>query len=86
MSAEEARLLDCGLCYEENGEEVHPHPECTAGMSRSRLHGRLVLMGLPADVADRAIEAFAHELTEELRSFGATAGYWTASLIGPEVS
>jgi hypothetical protein len=23
------RLLDCGLCYEENGEEVHPHPECT---------------------------------------------------------
>ncbi|MEU7093021.1 hypothetical protein [Kitasatospora aureofaciens] len=26
----EARLLDCGLCYEEDGEEVHPHPECTA--------------------------------------------------------
>lgn len=23
-----ARLLNCGLCYEENGEEVHPHPEC----------------------------------------------------------
>lgn len=23
-----ARLLDCGLCYEEHGEEVHPHPEC----------------------------------------------------------
>lgn len=22
------RLLDCGLCYEEQGEEVHPHPEC----------------------------------------------------------
>lgn len=22
------RLLDCGLCYEEDGEEVHPHPEC----------------------------------------------------------
>jgi hypothetical protein len=22
------RLLGCGLCYEENGEEVHPHPEC----------------------------------------------------------
>lgn len=22
------RLLACGLCYEENGEEVHPHPEC----------------------------------------------------------
>lgn len=26
----EARLLDCGLCFEEDGEEVHPHPECTA--------------------------------------------------------
>ncbi|MFB8182609.1 hypothetical protein ACFC8N_42800 [Streptomyces sp. NPDC055966] len=25
------RLLDCGLCYEEQGEEVHPHPECTVG-------------------------------------------------------
>ena len=23
------RLLACGHCYEENGEEVHPHPECT---------------------------------------------------------
>ncbi|MFJ4988820.1 hypothetical protein ACIP9H_34090 [Streptomyces sp. NPDC088732] len=22
------RLLDCGWCFEENGEEVHPHPEC----------------------------------------------------------
>jgi hypothetical protein len=22
------RLLSCGLCFEEDGEEVHPHPEC----------------------------------------------------------
>ncbi|MFJ6540558.1 hypothetical protein ACIQMP_07920 [Streptomyces sp. NPDC091385] len=22
------RLLACGRCYEEAGEEVHPHPEC----------------------------------------------------------
>lgn len=22
------RLLDCGTCYAEWGEEVHPHPEC----------------------------------------------------------
>jgi hypothetical protein len=28
LAAARARLLDCGLCYEENGEEVHPHPEC----------------------------------------------------------
>ncbi|MEV7948805.1 hypothetical protein AB0O74_17780 [Streptomyces rubiginosohelvolus] len=26
-----ARLLDCGTCYEENGEEAHPHPECPLG-------------------------------------------------------
>lgn len=26
-----ARLLDCGWCYEEHGEEVHPHPECPVG-------------------------------------------------------
>ncbi|WP_432041444.1 hypothetical protein [Streptomyces cadmiisoli] len=25
------RLLACGLCYEEHGEEVHPHPECPIG-------------------------------------------------------
>ncbi|WP_199570534.1 hypothetical protein [Streptomyces murinus] len=30
-TAEKPRLLDCGLCYEEDGEEVHPHPECTVG-------------------------------------------------------
>lgn len=29
-AAREGRLLACGLCYVENGEEVHPHPECTA--------------------------------------------------------
>lgn len=25
------RLLGCGWCYEEQGEEVHPHPECPVG-------------------------------------------------------
>jgi hypothetical protein len=28
-----ARLLDCGLDYEENGQEVHPHPECPIGQA-----------------------------------------------------
>ncbi|MFE0490263.1 hypothetical protein [Streptomyces griseoaurantiacus] len=28
---EKRRPLACGLCYEEHGEEVHPHPECTWG-------------------------------------------------------
>lgn len=27
------RPLDCGWCYEEQGEEVHPHPECPVGRS-----------------------------------------------------
>jgi hypothetical protein len=27
-----ARLLDCGFCYAEQGEEVHPHPECPVGV------------------------------------------------------
>ena len=27
-AATRPRLLNCGLCYEENSEEVHPHPEC----------------------------------------------------------
>ncbi|MBB5932354.1 hypothetical protein [Streptomyces echinatus] len=31
MTAQPARLLDCGHCYEEQGEEVHPHPECPIG-------------------------------------------------------
>lgn len=31
----EPRLLDCGLCYEEQGEEVHPHPECPIGTAAS---------------------------------------------------
>ncbi|WP_432008742.1 hypothetical protein [Streptomyces bacillaris] len=28
---EKPRPLDCGFCYEEQGEEVHPHPECPIG-------------------------------------------------------
>jgi hypothetical protein len=29
------RLLSCGLCFEENGEEVHPHPDCTVRAQRA---------------------------------------------------
>jgi hypothetical protein len=41
------RLLACGWCYEENGEEVHPHPECPIGqpddtaLALSELQGQL---------------------------------------------
>ncbi|MEU2426956.1 hypothetical protein ABZ619_39090 [Streptomyces sp. NPDC007851] len=37
--ARPARLLDCGLCYEENGQEVHPHPECTVGRPATEATG-----------------------------------------------
>ena len=33
MNDQPARLLDCGFCYEEHGEEVHPHPECPIGLA-----------------------------------------------------
>ncbi|MBY8341840.1 hypothetical protein JYK17_17570 [Streptomyces sp. KC 17012] len=39
--ATEPRLLGCGLCYEENGEEVHPHPECPIGSITSPLRKQL---------------------------------------------
>lgn len=31
MTAPKPRLLACGFCFEEEGEEVHPHPECPVG-------------------------------------------------------
>ncbi|MEW2302035.1 hypothetical protein AB0958_19015 [Streptomyces sp. NPDC006655] len=37
--ARPARLLDCGWCYEENGEEVHPHPECPIGRPATEATG-----------------------------------------------
>jgi hypothetical protein len=43
MNDQPARLLDCGLCYEEQGEEVHPHPECpiAAPADRAALRDRI---------------------------------------------
>lgn len=35
-----ARQLDCGVCFEEQGEEVHPHPQCPVGLSTAELHER----------------------------------------------
>ncbi|MFJ8992648.1 hypothetical protein ACIRQH_19905 [Streptomyces sp. NPDC102279] len=35
-----APLLACGLCYEENGEEIHPHPECPVGSDGAALDSR----------------------------------------------
>ncbi|PPS89421.1 hypothetical protein [Streptomyces sp. MH60] len=39
---EKRRLLACGLCFEEHGEEVHPHPEC--GWGRYPEHDKLTLV------------------------------------------
>ncbi|NUS82993.1 MAG: hypothetical protein HOY75_09615 [Streptomyces sp.] len=38
-----SRLLSCGLCYEEQGEEVHPHPECLIGTAPSGSPGVVAL-------------------------------------------
>ncbi len=35
----EPRLLACEFCYEEQGEEVHPHPECPVGRSQGPIVG-----------------------------------------------
>lgn len=35
------RLLACGWCYEEHGEEVHPHPECPIGRAPIALRTHL---------------------------------------------
>ncbi len=40
-----ARLLDCGTCYEENGEEVHPHPECPARSELASLGATVAVFG-----------------------------------------
>ncbi|MFJ8798469.1 hypothetical protein [Streptomyces sp. NPDC102487] len=53
-SPQKARLLDCGLCYEENGEEVHPHPECTVAPAAPVItHQPADRAAIYAEVADR---------------------------------
>jgi len=30
------RPLSCGFCFEEDGQEIHPHPECAIGADRNQ--------------------------------------------------
>jgi hypothetical protein len=53
----EPRLLDCGFCYEEQGEEVHPHPECPIGSRSTPI--------APAVEISNAISSRADELPEK---------------------
>lgn len=69
------RLLPCGWCYEENGEEVHPHPECPLGqpgpdaaLALSELEGRV------ARTVQR-LERLAHELDARHQRYA-----WTEQL------
>ncbi|MFB6934559.1 hypothetical protein [Streptomyces chartreusis] len=50
-----SRLLDCGHCYEENGEECHPHPECPLGTN------------MPDVAEPRDLSAAVAELAQALR-------------------
>ncbi|MEY9876621.1 hypothetical protein ABH931_006131 [Streptacidiphilus sp. MAP12-33] len=52
--APRARLLPCGWCYEENGEEVHPHPECPIGQPAPR--------PVPAPPLTRLVDRHADDL------------------------
>lgn len=46
-AVQEARLLGCGLCYEEAGEEVHPHPECPQSAAAAVIPEREGVPGEP---------------------------------------
>lgn len=48
---DEARLLDCGLCYEESGEEVHPNPECPIGTDPALVEAAMTAALTAADLA-----------------------------------
>lgn len=54
-TAQPARLLDCGWCYEENGEEVHPHPECPIGRAVDEALPAWEAMYEPGNVSDYLI-------------------------------
>ncbi|MCX5285958.1 hypothetical protein [Streptomyces sp. NBC_00198] len=60
-SPQQARLLDCGLCYEEDGEEVHPHPECTVAPAARTL--RCPQCG--EDITDYSKDDHVHRKGEE---------------------
>lgn len=47
------RLLDCGHCYEEQGQEVHPHPDCPIGQPPAD-HTPPAADGLPAGTLEAA--------------------------------
>ncbi|MFJ2110642.1 hypothetical protein ACIOEX_01715 [Streptomyces sp. NPDC087850] len=59
------RLLDCGFCHEEQGEEVHPHPECPVGQpATDGLHARIaaavrsvLYQDLPGDMGEHVASA-----------------------------
>ncbi|MFC8723761.1 hypothetical protein [Streptomyces bacillaris] len=56
-----ARLLDCGTCYEEQGEEVHPHPECPARSELASLDATVAVFGPGEDPGGPVTESPARE-------------------------
>ncbi|MEU0160240.1 DUF6085 family protein [Streptomyces sp. NPDC006261] len=51
LQREEPRLLGCGFCYEEQGEEVHPHPECPVGANERQQPPVVATARVALDVA-----------------------------------
>jgi hypothetical protein len=75
------RLLACGWCYEENGEEVHPHPECPIGqpdpdeqLAASELQGQLARLQSRVLAMAQQLEAryqrytWTEQLAQDLRA------------------
>ncbi|MGW5925242.1 hypothetical protein ACWF2L_03210 [Streptomyces anulatus] len=46
-----ARLLECGLCYEEDGQEVHPHPQCPLGTDPALVEAAMTAALTAVDLA-----------------------------------
>lgn len=73
LQRSEPRLLDCGWCYEEQGEECHPHPECPIGAGGQpavedvvRLEGALHVLRFALDRFIQAKDTPAPEFLRDL--------------------
>lgn len=75
---EKRRPLDCGLCFEEHGEEVHPHPECLWGRYPEHDKQRQALKEMDA------IRAFVEFAQEKGVDFGRTVTTRVAVFEGTE--
>lgn len=51
LESRDPRLLACGLCYEEDGEEVHPNPACPIGTDPALVEAAMTAALTAADLS-----------------------------------